>query len=139
MPKPKLRLSQEAAKILGVSYNTVKEWIYKGKLRTVKTLGGHHRILEEDIKKRLRSKLAEVNPRKLGLGPDKISESNQLQGRPLEIRVDGLMAQVRMMAGGHELTTLIPANAAKALRLKPGDNLVALLKSSQIMILREPV
>ena len=139
MPKPKLRLPQEAAKILGVSYSTVKEWIYKGKLRTVKTLGGHHRILEEDIKKRLRSKLAEVNPRKLGLGPDKISESNQLQGRLLEIRVDGLMAQVRMMAGGHELTTLIPANAAKALRLKPGDNLVVLLKSSQIMILREPV
>ena len=139
MTKPKLRMPHEAAKILGISSGTVKDWIYKGKLRSVKTVGGHHRILEEDIKKLLRSQLDEATPRDLGLGPGKISESNRLRGRLLEIRVDGLMAQVRILADGHELTTLITADAAKALRLKPGDDLIALLKSSQIMILREPV
>ena len=34
---------REAAQILGISYPTIKQWIYKRKLRTVKTAGGHHR------------------------------------------------------------------------------------------------
>jgi hypothetical protein len=41
------------------------------------------------------------------------------------------------MAGEHELTTLITADAARELRLRAGDDVVVLLKASQIMILRE--
>lgn len=103
MPTPKLHQPREAAKILGISCATVKQWIYKGKLRTVKTLGGHHRILEADIERHLRSKLAAASRRKSGPGSDKISESNQLLGRILQIKVDGLMAQITILAGEHEL------------------------------------
>ncbi len=39
----------DAAKILGISYPTLKQWIYKKKLRTVKTAGGHHRIPEPEF------------------------------------------------------------------------------------------
>lgn len=116
----------------------MKQWIYKGKLRTVRTLGGHHRILEEDIEKHLRSRLAAESRDKWGLGPDKISESNQLIGRILEIKCDGLMAQITIMAGNHELTSLITADAAVELGLRAGDNVIAILKSSQIMIIRDP-
>ena len=35
---------RDAARRLGVSYATLKQWIYKGTLRTVQTAGGHHRI-----------------------------------------------------------------------------------------------
>ena len=35
---------RDAAKVLGVSYATLKQWIYKKKIQTVKTAGGHHRI-----------------------------------------------------------------------------------------------
>jgi excisionase family DNA binding protein len=38
-----LRL-HEAAKLAGVSYPTLKQWIYKGRIKSVKTAGGHHRI-----------------------------------------------------------------------------------------------
>jgi molybdopterin-binding protein len=103
----------------------------------VKTLGGHHRILEEDIEKHFCSKLAAENREKWGLGPDKISESNQLIGRILEIKIDGLMAQVTIMVGDQELTSLITADAAAELGLSTGDNVIALLKSSRIMILRD--
>lgn len=133
-----MRPPREAAKILGISFATVKQWIYKGKLRTVRTLGGHHRILEEDIEKHLRSRLAAESRDKWGLGPDKISESNQLIGRILEIKCDGLMAQITIMAGNHELTSLITADAAVELGLRAGDNVIAILKSSQIMIIRDP-
>ena len=35
---------REAANILGVSYPTLKQWIYRGKIKTAKTPGGHHRV-----------------------------------------------------------------------------------------------
>lgn len=139
MPKPRLRPTREAAQVLGVSFATVKNWIYKGKLRTVKTPGGHHRILEEDIEKHLRLKLAKESRQKWRLAPGKISEGNQLLGRVLEIKVDGLIAQVTILVGDHELTSLITADAISELALKTGDHVIALFKSSQIMILREPI
>jgi excisionase family DNA binding protein len=38
IPKP-----QEAAKLVSVSYPTMKQWIYSGKVRSIKTPGGRHR------------------------------------------------------------------------------------------------
>ena len=35
---------RETAERLGVSYSTLKQWIYKGSVRTVRTSGGHHRV-----------------------------------------------------------------------------------------------
>ncbi len=119
-----------------MSYPTVKQWIYKGKLRTVKTPGGHHRIPEEDIEKHLQAILGAGSRDKWKIGPDKISESNQLVGRILGIKVDGLVAHVTISVGDYRLTSIITADAASELRLKIGDNVVALLKSSQVMILR---
>jgi len=101
MPKPRLRPPREAAQVLGISFATLKKWIYKGKLRTVKTLCGHHRVLEEDIEQHLRLKLAKESRQKWGLGPDKISGGNQLLGRVLGITVDGLIAQVTILVGDH--------------------------------------
>ncbi|MHA1834096.1 MAG: MerR family transcriptional regulator [Candidatus Baldrarchaeia archaeon] len=44
----------EAAKLLGVSFRTIKRWIYDGKIKTSKTVGGHYRISENELE-RLRS------------------------------------------------------------------------------------
>ncbi|HKF50872.1 MAG TPA: helix-turn-helix domain-containing protein, partial [Candidatus Acidoferrales bacterium] len=51
MPKqsPNLLKPRDAAQILGISYPTLKQWIYHGKLRTVKTAGGHHRVPESEV------------------------------------------------------------------------------------------
>jgi excisionase family DNA binding protein len=38
-----------AAERLGISYPTIKQWLYRGKLRAVKTPGGHYRIHEREI------------------------------------------------------------------------------------------
>ena len=73
------------------------------------------------------------------LGSDKISESNQLLGRILGIQVDGLVAQVTITVGDFQLTSIITADAASELRLKSGDNVIALLKSTQVMILRSQI
>jgi len=43
----------EAAKIIGVSFRTIKRWIYAGRIRTLKTAGGHYRIPRDEIKRLL--------------------------------------------------------------------------------------
>ena len=49
MANEKLITPRDAAQILGISYPTLKQWIYKGKLKTVKTAGGHHRVPESEL------------------------------------------------------------------------------------------
>ena len=59
--------SQQAAKILQVSLSTLKKFIYSGRLKTLKTPGGHHRILKKDLfemphrQTGLKNKLAEIS------------------------------------------------------------------------------
>jgi excisionase family DNA binding protein len=48
-PKFELFTPRQAAALLGVTCQTVKNYIYKGKLKTFKTAGGHHRIHREHI------------------------------------------------------------------------------------------
>ena len=44
---------RDAAQVLGISYSTLKQWIYKRKLRTVRTPGGHYRIPQRELDKYL--------------------------------------------------------------------------------------
>jgi molybdopterin-binding protein len=66
----------------------------------------------------------------------KISGRNQLVGRVLEVKYSGLLAQVRMAIGEQHITAIITADAAKEMRLKPGERAAALIKSTEVMILR---
>jgi molybdopterin-binding protein len=132
----KLLAPREAANILGISYPTLKQWIYHEKIKSVKTPGGHHRVPESEIDR--------LFPRKLNYGDietrrgnfRKISGRNQLIGRVLEIKYSGLLAQVRLAIGEQHITAIITADAAKEMRLKPGERAAALIKSTEVMILR---
>ena len=53
----RLLAPREAAHILGISYPTLKQWIYRGKLKTAKTPGGHHRVPESEIDRLIPKKL----------------------------------------------------------------------------------
>ena len=139
MKRLRLLTPREAAEILGISFPTIKKWIYRGKLRTVRTPGGHHRIPEADIAKYLRATLGNESRDNWTISSRMISESNQLAGRILGIQVDGVVAQVTMSVGRYRLTSIISSELASDLHLKTGDNVVALVKSSQVMILRNQV
>jgi putative resolvase len=52
MPE-KLYTTGEVAKIFGVSYATVKNWAYSGKIKYIKTPGGKYRYPESEIKRLL--------------------------------------------------------------------------------------
>ena len=127
---------RDAAKILGISYPTLKQWIYKKRLRTVKTAGGHHRIPESELDKFLyvASSRRPVSERRENFR--RISGRNQLVGRITEITIDGLLAQVRLSIGGQNITSIITADAIREMRLKIGDTVAALIKSTEVMIVR---
>jgi molybdopterin-binding protein len=130
-----------AADRLGVSYSTLKQWIYKGTLRTVRTGGGHHRVAEAEVERLL---AAEGKLPKAPRAPRArvgvlvaISGRNQLRGIVDEIRVDGLLAQVRLRIGDQRLTAVITRDAVEELKLKRGGTALAIIKSTEVMIARE--
>ena len=130
---PELHTPREAAERLGISYPTIKQWIYAGKLKAVKTPGGHYRIHEREIQA-----LAQPAPptRTRKSLPTTVSGRNQLVGRITQLRYDGLMAQVKLSIGGQTITSIITADAARALQLRVGQTAAALIKSTEVMIVR---
>ena len=127
---------REAARILGISYPTLKQWIYRGKLQTVKTPGGHHRVPESEIDRLIPKKVERGDLASRRINFRKISGRNQLVGRVLSIKFSGLLAQVTMAVGEQHVTAIITADAAKEMRLKPGERAAALIKSTEVMVLR---
>jgi len=128
-----------AAEKLGVGYSTMKRWIGDGRVRTTLTEGGHHRISDGEID-RLTShnqpagKARAARPAE----PDEtlagLSARNRLAGFVEEVRIDGLLAQVRLRVGNQTLTAVITADAIQALKLKRGDDALAVIKSTEVMI-----
>ena len=132
----RLLAPREAANILGISYPTLKQWIYRGKLKTAKTPGGHHRVPESEIDRLIPKKLerGDIGTRRGEFR--RISGRNQLIGRIVDIKYSGLLAQVTLRIGEQHITSIITADAARELRLKPGERAAALVKSTEVMILR---
>jgi molybdopterin-binding protein len=132
-----------AAARLGVSYSTLKQWIYKGSVRTVRTSGGHHRIAEAEVERLLAAQgrlpaSPAARPRKRPGVLIAISGRNQLRGLVEEVRVEGLLAQVRLRIGDQRLTAVITRDAVEELKLKRGQQALAIVKSTEVMIAREP-
>lgn len=133
---------REAAGRLGVAYSTLKQWIYKGSVRTVQTDGGHHRIDDTEIN-RLLAQRGNTTPqsrwRRTASGVlIALSGRNRLSGVVEEVRRDGLLAQVRLRVGNQLLTAVITRDALDELRLKRGDEAVAVVKATEVMLGREP-
>jgi molybdopterin-binding protein len=125
---------REAALRLGISYPTMKQWIYRGKIKAVKTPGGHYRIPEAELDALLHKAKRPETPRRQMMRS--ISGRNQLVGRVVELKFDGLLAQVKLSIGGQIINSIITADAAREMQLKVGETVAALIKSTEVMVLR---
>ena len=110
-----------------MSYPALKHWILSGRIQTIKTPGGHHRVPLDALKEFL-------PPTQAQTGNARISGRNQLLGSVVEVRVEGLMAKVVLAVGNQHVTAIITADAVRELALKPGDEAVALIKATEVMI-----
>ena len=126
---------REAAAALGVSYPTLKQWIVSGKLKTITTPGGHHRIPESSLKSMMKSRPT---------GDTKVSRDrfrsvsgrNQLVGQVVDVKVSGLLAKIILEIGDQRITSIITADAAREMQLRKGQTAAALIKSTDVMIER---
>jgi molybdopterin-binding protein len=126
---------RDAALQLGISFPTIKQWIYRKKIRSHQTAGGHHRIPQSEIDKLLfRTRGTTEKERKQVIR--RVSGRNQLVGRVDSVRISGLMAEVKISIGGQQITSIITATSAREMQLKAGQTAAALIKATEVMILR---
>jgi molybdopterin-binding protein len=140
----------DAARELGVSYPTLKQWIYHRKIRSMKTPGGHHRITRGELDRVLfqmgsrargsgRSSSANQAPATVpsAAGLEHIiSGRNQLVGRITSVEIVGLLAKVTLDVCGQRITSIITRDACRDLCLKVGETAAALIKATEVMIIR---
>jgi molybdopterin-binding protein len=136
MANPDILLKpREAAAALGVSYATLKQWILAGKLNTTKTPGGHHRIRQSSLAPLLKS-----TPTKPKIESRErfrnLSGRNQLVGKIVEVKLSGLLAKVVLSIGDQQITSIITADAAREMQLRKGQTVAALMKATEVMIVR---
>ena len=131
----KLLKLREAALELRVSFPTIKQWIYKRKIRSVRTAGGHHRIPQREVDRLLFRTRGKTGPER-DLVIRRVSGRNQLVGRIDTVRISGLMAEVKVSIGDQQITSIITASSAREMKLKPGQTAAALVKATEVMILR---
>lgn len=131
--------ARAAADRLGVGYSTFKRWIHTGRVRTTRTEGGHHRVSEAELE-RLQARYGPAPSSRAPLADEEslggLSARNRLHGFVDEVRIDGLLAQVRLRVGDQWLTSVITADAVRALKLRRGDDAIAVIKSTEVMIAR---
>jgi molybdopterin-binding protein len=126
---------REAATALGVSYPTLKQWILAGTLRTIKTPGGHHRIPQSALNPLMKSQPTTTTKASRERFRN-ASGRNQLVGTIAEVKISGLLAQVKLKIGDQQITSIITADAAREMQLRKGQTAGALIKSTEVMIVR---
>ena len=131
-----------AAERMGIGYSTLKQWIHQGKVRTTQTAGGHHRLSEAEVDRLLTRQNPDAKvPARRADGPTgliiALSGRNRLRGFVEEVRIDGLLGQVRLRIGDQRLTAVITSDALAELKLRRGDSAMAIVKSTEVMIARE--
>jgi molybdopterin-binding protein len=131
----KMLMLRDAILQLGVSFPTIKQWIYTRKIKSVRTPGGHHRIPQNEIDRLLFRTRGKTAPERKEV-VRRVSGRNQLVGRIDSVRISGLMAEVKISIGEQQITSIITATSAREMRLKPGQTAAALIKATEVMIIR---
>lgn len=117
--------AREAARYLRLTLPTFYRYLWSGKIPSSK-IGGRYRfktaLLDQWLGKRPEG--------------DAISGRNQLAGTVSAIKRDAILAQVNLDVGDYRITAVITRDALEALGLKVGDRAVALIKATEVMVIR---
>lgn len=118
----------EAARLLGVSDDTLRRWIDQGALPVT---GDSPARVPGDALAAHAVRLAEEPAGE----PDLLSSArNRFTGLVTRVQIDGVMAQVDIQAGPHRVVSLLSAEAARQLDLQPGSLASAVIKSTNVIV-----
>jgi len=119
----------EAAELLGVSVDTLRRWTASGRLRVRRSAGDQRLVALSDIR-RLGTELRQKRARPIVAQ----SARNRFPGVVTRVEKDRVAAVVEVQAGPHRLVSLITAEAANDLGLRPGVEVVCVVKSTNVGI-----
>ena len=122
----------EAAKLLGVSPDTVRRWADAGRVATSRTSGGHRTIGGPDLALLSQELAAEAATETAG--DSVLSARNRFTGLVTRVVRDGVMAQVEIQAGPHRVVSLLSAEAVDDLGLEPGVLAAAVVKATNVVV-----
>lgn len=116
--------ASEAAHTLGISLDTLRRWDQQGRIKTKRDSSNRRIVAAKEID-RLRGGQAE----------HQMSARNRFSGIVRDVRVEGLMAQVEVVVTEPAvLTAIVTADAVEDLGIKPGNHVVAVIKSTSVMV-----
>jgi molybdopterin-binding protein len=126
---PHFRIA-DAARLLGVSDDTVRRWVEAGTL-PVQTDASNRKVIEG-------AALAEFARDHANAAPDpsdvRRSARNRMVGLVTSVLADTVMAQVEMQCGPHRVVSLMSTEAVRDLGLEPGVLAVAVIKSTNVVV-----
>jgi len=116
--------ASEAAQTLGISLYTLRRWDRQGRIKTKRDSSNRRIVAAREID-RLRGDDTKRH----------MSARNRFSGIVREVKVDGLIAQVEMVVTEPAvLTAIVTADSVEELGIKPGNHIVAVVKSTSVMV-----
>ena len=117
----------EAAKMLGISTETLRRWDKAGRIETTRDARNRRRVPISEVE-RLREA-----PARHATG-DTFSARNRFPGTIRSVEADGVMALVEIEAGPHLVTAAITRDSVEELGLAPGVPATATVKATSVMV-----
>jgi molybdopterin-binding protein len=129
MTPPTIRIGQ-AAELLSVGVETLRRWELDGRLTTTRTEGGQRRVPITEVTRLLAARRRATRDRPIVAQ----SARNRFAGIVTRIERDGVAAVVEVVAGPHRLVSLMTAEAVEELNLKPGDEVICIVKATNVIV-----
>jgi molybdopterin-binding protein len=119
-----------AAEMLGVTVDTVRRWADAGRLRTVRSVGGQRLVPVAEVTRLIGERRSTSSDRPIVAQ----SARNRFAGIVTRVEKDKVAAVVEILAGPHRLVSLMTAEAVDELGLEPGDEAVAVVKATNVIV-----
>jgi molybdopterin-binding protein len=127
--QPALRIG-EAAELIGVSVDTIRRWAEDGTLKTTRTSGGQRLVSAAEVRRLIGARRKAAPDRTIVAQ----SARNRFPGVVTKVVADRVAATVEVQAGPHRLVSLLTAEAVRELKLKPGDQVICVVKATNVIV-----
>lgn len=120
----------EAARLLGVSDDTVRRWIAADDVTVTQDAAGRQVIAGTELARRAQQSAVAADDTS-GIGS---SARNRMVGLVTEVRSDAVMSQVELQCGPHRIVSLMSTEAVRELGLEVGSLAVAVVKATMVIV-----
>jgi molybdopterin-binding protein len=129
-PGDRLLKAGDAARVLGISLDTLRRWDREGRLKVVRDPSNRRMVPASEVER-----LSGRPPRPKA--STRLSARNRLAGVVRSVEADRVVALVEIEAGPYTLAAVITRDAVEELALAPGVPVVATIKATSVMVSRE--